>query len=137
MSLDPWVYVMNTYMVRAPSPQKCFKGPTTFGHIVNTTKVAYWSSIQFHRRVEQWDIMVIKSRDICNYTSQYNPTLNKNLNMSKHPRCQTWHFNGQDWVIAMSHVQPLTTPFMAPRLIIVIKAYVGKHMAFHLGFPIQ
>jgi hypothetical protein len=122
-------------MVRAPSPQKCFKGPTTFGHIVNTTKMAYWSSIQFHHKVEQCDIMVIKSRDICNCTSEYNLTLNNNLNMSKHPKQDI--FNDQDWVVAMSHAQPLTTPFMALRLIIVIKAHVGKYMAFHLGFPIE
>ncbi len=41
LSLDPWVYVMWTNMVEALSPQKSFKGPTTFGHIVDSTKVAY------------------------------------------------------------------------------------------------
>jgi hypothetical protein len=42
--------------------QKYFIGPTKIGHIMNTTKVVYWPSTQFHQHKQSIKQLVIKFR---------------------------------------------------------------------------
>jgi hypothetical protein len=52
------------------------QGQQTKAHCEHN-KVVYKSSTQFHHDIKQWDILVIKSKHIWNYASQYTLTLTK------------------------------------------------------------